>query len=1063
MAKHRRAEIDDADDDAGERRRWTSKRQRGGSWLFWLGSRLFVVALLLGVLVYFAPLLIGSTGLWKTLLATAAPEIAKQVDAKSLSLSWLAPIELRGLVVRDGSERPLAEVPLIKSRKTLLGIAINYRNVGTFEVEEPKTRIVLRADGSNVEDLLAKLPKSESKGESVGFGLALTKGRVELDDQVAGRSWVIDNLTVEADSPAAMAEKKSGKIAAVLRPGSGEGAAGQIIAEFSWTPGQSDKTPLGNGDVKLTLQGLPTEIVEGAVRRLAADIRPRGALTVQAAGNWNSGSGKLMLGQLTTPGISVSAPKLLGTDQPRLVITSGKANVQIGQGRAEVNELELVSNLVSIGGKGAAIVGSGGAAADDLEVRGAVNLAELARQLPATLRLRADSQVNSGVAEMTLASQKAANGRLGSGSLKTRDLRGVAAGKEVQLEQPVVIDFGVRQTAAGPVIDRLVGQASFLHLEGRGGLSDGSIKAGADLDKLVAELEQLVDFGDTRLKGSLDTDLRWKHEEQRGWTANADAVVKDFIASWLTVVAGKEKPVLTEWKEQRLHLAANVQGELADGKLAEVNTAKLNLDAGSDRLEAELTQSVKSPSASSAWPIKFLLRGELNAWHSRLKPFVSALAGMKVSGAIDVSGTGNVSSQVSEIAQTTVQISQLEVDGRDDNGAGLQIREPVVKLETAGSWSPATTTLTLRPTTFASSTVAFRIDDGMRASFGKEPSIVGKIDLRGDLGKLMGWMVTPQTPSSHIGGGLIGRVDIGYKGQALAATWTADIENLVYLVPPPPVATGPRAALASNPSGQTWQTLWHEPKVQITGQGTFDPRTSRLKIEQTSLASSTASMAAAGSVIVTGAPEVDLSGEIAYDLDLVTQQIQSHARRDGRSGEAPLPYGLDTLQLKGKERRKFSLKGPLMAATGNLTPAGSQTATGPSLRDGAPRSFEISEALAGEASLGWEGAQYVGLVAGPADFRAKLNSGVVLIGPLDIPISEGRLTTNPRMMLNNREPTVVVDRGPLLTNVRISPEMCSLWLKFVAPLLADATRAEGKFSLSLQGANVPLSAPEGSD
>jgi hypothetical protein len=58
---------------------------------------------------------------------------------------------------------------------------------------------------------------------------------------------------------------------------------------------------------------------------------------------------------------------------------------------------------------------------------------------------------------------------------------------------------------------------------------------------------------------------------------------------------------------------------------------------------------------------------------------------------------------------------------------------------------------------------------------------------------------------------------------------------------------------------------------------------------------------------------------------------------------------------------------------------------------------------------------------------------------------------------------VAIDRGPLLSNVRISPEMCSLWLKFVAPLVADATRAEGKFSLSLQGANVSLAQPLASD
>ena len=39
-----------------------------------------------------------------------------------------------------------------------------------------------------------------------------------------------------------------------------------------------------------------------------------------------------------------------------------------------------------------------------------------------------------------------------------------------------------------------------------------------------------------------------------------------------------------------------------------------------------------------------------------------------------------------------------------------------------------------------------------------------------------------------------------------------------------------------------------------------------------------------------------------------------------RVGRGVLPYGLDTLQLAGKERRQFVLKGPLLAATGSLTP-----------------------------------------------------------------------------------------------------------------------------------------------
>jgi len=92
-----------------------------------------------------------------------------------------------------------------------------------------------------------------------------------------------------------------------------------------------------------------------------------------------------------------------------------------------------------------------------------------------------------------------------------------------------------------------------------------------------------------------------------------------------------------------------------------------------------------------------------------------------------------------------------------------------------------------------------------------------------------------------------------------------------------------------------------------------------------------------------------------------------------------------------------------------------------------------------------------------------LASGVVQVGPLDIPLSEGRLTAAPRLMLNNPDRAVVFDRGPVLQNVRISPEMCTMWMKYVAPMLADATRAEGKFSLSLVGANVPMTAPMASN
>src|SRR5947199_1675277 len=187
MAKRRFTASHAVDEQAQIRKK--PARRKSGSRLFWLGSRLFVLLLLLAVLAFFAPLLIASTGVWKQILAAAAPGIAKQVDAKSLQLSWLSPIEIRGLVVRDPAGQPLADVALIKSHKTLLAIALNSGNVGTFDIDQPRAKITWRTDGSNVEDLLAKLPKSQAKPSNVGFGLTLTSGTIEFDDQIAGRQW----------------------------------------------------------------------------------------------------------------------------------------------------------------------------------------------------------------------------------------------------------------------------------------------------------------------------------------------------------------------------------------------------------------------------------------------------------------------------------------------------------------------------------------------------------------------------------------------------------------------------------------------------------------------------------------------------------------------------------------------------------------------------------------------------------------------------------------------------------------------------------------------------------
>src|SRR5206468_1188050 len=100
--------------------------------------------------------------------------------------------------------------------------------------------------------------------------------------------------------------------------------------------------------------------------------------------------------------------------------------------------------------------------------------------------------------------------------------------RQIEFEEPLQIEFGVQQTAAGPVIEKLIAQASFLRLEGRGSLTEGNLSARTNLDKLVAELDRLVDWSEIQLEGELAADFRWKHDPATGWNAGAEAQARNF-------------------------------------------------------------------------------------------------------------------------------------------------------------------------------------------------------------------------------------------------------------------------------------------------------------------------------------------------------------------------------------------------------------------------------------------------------------------------------------------------------------------------------------------------------
>jgi hypothetical protein len=119
----------------------------------------------------------------------------------------------------------------------------------------------------------------------------------------------------------------------------------------------------------------------------------------------------------------------------------------------------------------------------------------------------------------------------------------------------------------------------------------------------------------------------------------------------------------------------------------------------------------------------------------------------------------------------------------------------------------------------------------------------------------------------------------------------------------------------------------------------------------------------------------------------------------------------------------------------------------------------VANELKGNAEFGWAAANLYGFPLGRGSLTANLREGVVDIQPLKVSVGEGRINLVPRVYLNSEPSSLVVERGRVLENLQITPEISRGWLKFIAPFVADATEAKGTFSLDLAGAKLPLASP----
>ena len=202
-----------------------------------------------------------------------------------------------------------------------------------------------------------------------------------------------------------------------------------------------------------------------------------------------------------------------------------------------------------------------------------------------------------------------------------------------------------------------------------------------------------------------------------------------------------------------------------------------------------------------------------------------------------------------------------------------------------------------------------------------------------------------------------------------------------------------------------WQTVLRDPQVRFASQATLDFPGRVLTITRAELAATGVRSLSQGEVTgLLKTNEVSVQGQISTTLADLEQVLARQTR---------VP-----LELDGQQEFSFQVRGPLASPQVQVTG-------------------------------GWERAAAAGLVAGPARFTAGYNDHVLELQPATFSLSGGEMHVGGRVDLTQSSPTVEIPAGPICTNVALTQQICNGWMQYIAPMVSQAARAEGIFSLSL--------------
>ena len=1003
-----------------------------------------MILLLLVVGTIFLPKIVTNRGILVGLVNRFGGLAPLTLDLERVQAGWFQPISVQGVQLKDAEGNTLIRVGNIETEKGIIGWAMNSTNLGKIRIGSVEADVVTYDGTSNIEEALKPLleqqtasdPANDSSTSSTTYlgQIEVIDTRLNLSARDSSQRWILNvpelsmmlptagqatgPIKLQANLGAATNPTGPSQIPAtafIAMPGVGTHRGGTLAAEFKQTEGQSafelravvDHIPLDFWHVvHARMPELPIESLNGSITAKIAG-------TLVDSNRWS-----VDVQQMETSRLFVHAAQLVG-DNPaqfekiaasgrctladaKLQLENGVLNCDFGNATAAAQiPWPIITPTLAQPWLPGAVV----------DARGSIDLARLVRTAESLVPMRQDTKLIAGTAQFILSQQNSPAGTpVSSASFELAGLQAVAGGQQLSWKDPLKLQV---QAGAGadqkPTFSALCA-AEFCNLEGQGTLESGSFDGNVNLALLRQRLSEFVELPFKEMTGKADVQLKWSQMQPGVVVAQGELNTTPLIISSNTGGQLNEPA----WKGQ-----FSATTRLENNSPTQIDVAQLDLTSEQERLTVDLREPIRLVATSGSPtlpPASFTvqLTGDLAKWQKRGMAFQALPSDLMLGGNVNLGIEGKLDMQHAEVLQATWRMQPFEL-----STSQVQVSEPQMvgsfkgRVDTSDIARLVVEKLEVQATSFSLGATDAAAADGSGSRQGQAGFIA-------DLGKLMknvqsgarpGDLILPPgaaAPTQTVASGTV-EGTLNWQVNTAAASFKLD-------------STGKDVAIESRDmTGKTLSKIWDEAVVKAGVAGKYDIATSALVLDNCRFEAPWISYTGTLDYkTVNDEQIIKINGQAAYDAARVAQRIQ--------------PWTGGQLQMAGQKTMPVEVLWKSKSDSVGSSLAGLQAAT----------------------RLGWDQARLVGINIGAADVPLSVSNGQ-LATAAEIPVSGGKVRWDVASDLTAQDMIIYQKPMIVLENVAITPEMCQSWLKYVTPLLADATSVEGRLSLKLDQASFNTS------